>query len=670
MPNQLHPFDSIQDYEITLAAKLIKDGYNPADNVHFVLIDRLEPPKRDTLKYLEAEKAGKPLPEVPRTAYAYFYTKQKHLHKALVNLTYKHVITTTTLPHGTVGPLLPEDVIECESWCMEHPLVQAEVEKLQLPPGYVVRTDPWMYGTDSEHEDRFLIQYYMYLVGSNGHEESNHYSLPLKFAPVFEAFTKKFVRIDFLPGGVDEKVTATLPWKEVLPVEYHYKLHGEKPRDLKPLLYVQPEGVSYEIEGSKVKWQGWEFRVSSNNREGMVIYDASFKGRSVLYRLSLSEMTVPYGDPRVPFHRKQAFDLGDCGFGSSANSLALGCDCLGVIKYLDCLRCDGEGNPVLIPSTICMHEQDDGLLYKHVNYRTFDSTQARRREFVLQTIATVANYEYILNIVFDQIGQISIKAKATGILSTMPIDEGLDVPWGTNVGPGVMAAYHQHLLSFRIDPAVDGHNNTVVYDDAVPMAIDPVLNPYGIGFVSERTVVEKAGYIEQSPFTNRAVKIINESVINPTTRKPVAYKIDTSARQMMIAHPTSFNSRRAKYATQQMWVVPYKDNQLWAAGEFTNQSQTDTGLAEWVKGEAPVRNTDLVVFATMSLTHLPRAEDFPVMPTDNLPEINIIPYGFFEKNPGLDVPQSDNKGKNSMYYEESKKQSTAQNSDCCKKASL
>lgn len=37
-------------------------------------------------------------------------------------------------------------------------------------------------------------------------------------------------------------------------------------------------------------------------------------------------------DPRAPYHRKQAFDLGDAGAGTTANNLKLGCDCLGVIK--------------------------------------------------------------------------------------------------------------------------------------------------------------------------------------------------------------------------------------------------------------------------------------------------------------------------------------------------
>ena len=102
----------------------------------------------------------------------------------------------------------------------------------------------------------------------------------------------------------------------------------------------------------------------------------------------------------------------------------------------------------------------------------------------------MANYEYIINLKFVTDGSIDIEVRATGILSTMPIDENVKVPWGTIVGPNVMAAYHQHILGFRIDPAVDGHMNSVVYDDAIKLPRDE-FNPYGIGFVTDRHFVEK-----------------------------------------------------------------------------------------------------------------------------------------------------------------------------------
>ncbi|KAG7661474.1 AMO2 [[Candida] subhashii] len=655
----LHPFDSVKDYEIRLASKLVKDSHNASENVHFVQIDRLDPPKQDMKKYLEAERAGLPTPVIPRVLYCYYYTNTLVFNKALVNVSVGHIITKTQLPKGVVGPLLPDDMVEWEHHCNNHPRVQEEIAKLKLPPGYSVRNDPWIYATDSPDEKRPLCQFFMYVLAGNGHSESNHYSLPLKFSPVFECFTKKFIRMDYLPGGFDSTTVPTQPWQQVPCVEYHPDLNGEVlSREVKPLIIQQPEGPSFNVQGGRVTWQGWEFRVATSSREGFAIYDVWFKGRQIFYRISLSEMTVPYGDPRAPYHRKQAFDLGDCGFGVNGNKLALGCDCLGVIKYMDGTGIHANGEPFVIPNTVCMHEQDDGLLYKHVNYRTDNAVVARKRIFIVQTIATVANYEYIINVKFQNDGTIDIETRATGILSTMPIDENVKVPWGTIVGPNVMAAYHQHILSFRIDPAIDGHQNTVVYDDAVKMPTDEQ-NPFGIGFVTDRKIVERSGYVEQAPFANRTYKIINENVINPIAKTPVGYKVQMPARQMLLADPNSFNSKRATFATQQLWVTKYRDHQLFAAGEFTNQSQQDTGIGMWANGEDKVRNEDVVVWATLGFTHIPRVEDFPVMPVE-VHNIQLVPANFFDKNPALDLPQSNNAFNKSTLVKDEEEKS------CCK----
>lgn len=663
----LHPFDSATDSEIRLASKLVKDAYPASAEVHFVQIDRLDPPKKDMKRYLELERSGGKLFSIPRVFYAYYYTHTTTFNKALVNVTAGHIITKNQLPKGVVGPFLPDDMMIWEEYCNNYPAVVAEIEKLKLPKGFKVRNDPWIYATDDANESRPLVQFFMYVLANDGHPESNHYSLPLKFSPVFEAYSKKFVRIDFLPGGYDATTTATAPWHQVPGVEYHPDLNGETVmRQPKPYIVEQPEGASFTTEGSKVKWLGWEFRVATTAREGFAIYDAWFKGRQILYRLSLSEMTVPYGDPRAPYHRKQAFDLGDCGFGVNGNPLKLGCDCLGVIKYIDGRCINAAGEPKVIPNTVCLHEQDAGILYKHMNYRTEHAVIARKREFVVQTIATVANYEYIINVKFTNDGIVDIEVRATGILSTMPIDEGVTVPWGTVVGPNVMAAYHQHILSFRIDPALDGHNNSVLYEDTEKMPKDE-LNPFGTGFTTKKTYLEKAGYVEQSPFTNRTYKIVNENKINPISKLPVGYKVMMPAKQMLLADRDSFNAKRALYSTQQLWVTKYQDHQLFAAGEFTNQSKGDTGIAEWVKGKDPVRDEDIVVWATMGFTHIPKVEDFPVMPVETH-NIHLSPANFFERNPALDYPQSVNAfNKSSLQQEGVLKNETRA---CCSKTNL
>lgn len=663
-----HPLDPATPDEISIASSVIKAYHGKP--VIFRVVDINEPKKADVLRYNEALAAGLTPPQVPRLAKVYFVTKGTNdTFKALVDIPAKKVVMFEQLPLGVQAPLNPSELAQMEDVCLSHPKVVAEIKKLCLPPGYIPIVDPWIYGTDDPNEKRGLVQFYVYLKQQD-HPESNHYSLPLKFSPVFDIATYEFVRMDYLPSGLDEKYIEQLPYPGYKAVEYAPELTGLKPREgLKPWIVVQPEGPSFSRKGNYVEWQGWSFYVGFNYREGLVLYDMKFKGHDIFYRVSLSEMTVPYGDGRPPFHRKQAFDLGDIGFGASNPGLKLGCDCVGNIAYFDGARVDTDGTPIKIPNAICMHEQDDGILMKHWNYRTpadaLDKdgnpmqSLARHRKLIVQQFATVANYEYGVEFILDQIGTLDIRVRATGILSTMPIDDNITVPWGTIVGPGVVAAYHQHMLAFRIDPAIGGHKNTLMYQDSVRLPKEPKMNPYGVGFITKQNYVETSGYVDQNPLENREFKIINEHKINPITKKPIAYKIKMPAAQMLIAEESSYNSSRAKFATRPFWVTKYDDERLYAAGEFTNQSQMDTGINLWATGTEKVRDEDIVVWANMGFTHIPRPEDFPVMPVE-VHEIHITPSGFFECNPALDVPRPNNRfNKSTIVADESK-------ADCCK----
>ena len=159
-----------------------------------------------------------------------------------------------------------------------------------------VVNDPWIYGTDDENETRRLVQCYMYICEVD-HPECNHYSLPCEFSPVFDQLTHELVRIDYLPTKEDGSTKKmTTPWKPAKAVQYAQDLLEEPTRkDLKPYLVQQPKGPSFTIDGHLVQWQKWRFRVGFNNREGLILYNVTYDGRNVLYRLAVSEMTVPYG---------------------------------------------------------------------------------------------------------------------------------------------------------------------------------------------------------------------------------------------------------------------------------------------------------------------------------------------------------------------------------------
>lgn len=350
-----------------------------------------------------------------------------------------------------------------------------------------------------------------------------------------------------------------------------------------------------------MKWQKWSFHIGFNYREGPVLSDVRYDGRKVFYRLSVSDMTVPYGDPRAPFHRKQAFDLGDIGAGLCANELQLGCDCLGEILYLDFDHMSVTGEPTKAKGVVCIHEEDDGIGWKHTNYRTGNPAVVRARVLIVQTIITVANYEYIFAWKFDQAAGVHLETRATGILSTAAILPGETSPYGTVVSPGVLATNHQHLFCVRIDPSIDGHENTVVQEDAVPMPFDaanpPENNRWGVGFVVEKTPIKRSGFADAAPEKNRVFKITNPNVINPITMTPVSYKLVPAPSQLMLAHKDSVAYARAEFGEHHIYVTDYKDGELYAAGKYTNQSNGNAeGMRTWLERKAPTENKDIVLW--------------------------------------------------------------------------
>ena len=498
------------------------------------------------------------------------------------------------------------------------------------------------------YDDKRVMQCFLYMRDPQNSSEpdSCHYAFPLPISPVVDPSTLELIRIDILATGLDEKVKPLAPWQAVKANEYIPEAQTLR-TDLKPLRVVQPEGASFTVEnfselGRLVRWQKWDFKVGFNQREGMVLYDVHYDNKPLFYRLSLSDMSIPYADPRHPFHRKAAFDLGDAGAGIMANNLQLGCDCLGSIYYIGGVLVDSHGEPMDMPNVICVHEQDAGILWKHTNYRTNRAVVVRNRELVLQTILTVSNYEYILSFVFNTAGDLTYEARATGILSTQPLDVDLTNtphPFGTVVHPGVLGGFHQHLFSLRIDPMVAGHGNSIVYDEAVAMPRDPKLNPHGTGYTVRRTDIDTSGGYDLDTSKNRTFKVINPAVHNTVNGAAVGYKVMVPPMQTLIADEDSFHNKRAEFADRSIYVTRYADGELYAGGLYTNQSRGGTGVRSWAERKDSLAGGDPVLWVQFGINHIPRIEDFPVMPVETL-RVMLRPVNFFDRNPAIDVPSS------------------------------
>lgn len=295
-----------------------------------------------------------------------------------------------------------------------------------------------------------------------------------------------------------------------------------------------------------------------------------------------------------------------------------------------------------------MHEEDASILWKHVEYRTGHSEVRRSRRLVLSFIATVVNYEYAFYWYFYQDGTISYEIKLTGELSTNALaPEELESgasKYGTMVAPGVNAQFHQHMFCARIDMAVDdaeGGKGLVVSECDVVSTGDGPHNPAGNAFVVQETalVTESQAQRVCDPSKGRIWKVSNPDSLHPVTKKPVAWKVLVNASPLLLATSKSSLVTRGGFATKNLWVTPYSEKERWPAGDYPMQSHERQGLPVWTAQDRKCagKDTDPVLWISFGTTHIPRVEDFPVMPCEVV-GFQLKPFNFFSGNPGVDVP--------------------------------
>lgn len=420
----------------------------------------------------------------------------------------------------------------------------------------------------------------------------------------------------------------------------NYKPEDIPPRTtLKPLVITQPDGPSFQVDGNHVTWENWKMRIGFNQQEGLVLHQVSFRDgdedRSVIYRASVPEMVVPYGDIEPTRYWISYFDAGEYHLGKNANSLKLGCDCLGVIKYFDATIADDNGDPTTIEHAVCMHEEDYGIGWKHTEFG--ERTESRRsRRLVISYFATIGNYDYGFFYYFYLDGSIEVEAKATGIVFVGASHPGTETIYAPEIAPGIIAPVHQHIFCARFDMAIDGFDNTVEEENIVRLPTGPQ-NPYGNAFTVERTKVtrESEGVRDTNSETGRKWYVTNPNRLN-RVGKPTSYVLLPEPQPRLLAQEGSSAANRARFAQHHMWVTAFDADEVFPAGKYPNQNSGD-GIARWVEADRPVENTDVVIWHTFGPTHVPRPEDWPVMPVDYY-GFWIKPYGFLDQNPALDVP--------------------------------
>tara|TARA_Y100000590_G_scaffold129285_1_gene147771 strand:+ start:883 stop:2760 length:1878 start_codon:yes stop_codon:yes gene_type:complete len=420
--------------------------------------------------------------------------------------------------------------------------------------------------------------------------------------------------------------------------------YGPIRQDLKPVEITQPEGTSFSVEDNEITWQKWRFRMVVDDTEGLVLHRVTYTQdgveRPIIDRASLAEMVVPYGDTRPSQSFKHALDSGEYGLGMTANSLTLGCDCVGEIFYLDAFQMLDDGTVVTTGNAICVHEEDFGIGWKHTDMLTGEVEVRRSRRLVVSTISTVGNYEYGFFWYFHLDGSIKLEIKLTGILTTRAHAEGDDLTFARQVAPNVAGPIHQHIFCVRLDMAVDGNSNNVVEVNTEPLPPGPE-NPHNTAFAAREALLssEHSAMRETNSASSRYWRIESSEKTNRLGR-PTAYRLLPSSTATMFASEDSPHAQRAMFAKHNLWVTPTVQSERYAAGDYPTQRNAGEGLPKFTSNDRSIADTDVTLWHSFGLTHDVRVEDYPVMPTEYA-GFMLVPDGFFDRNPAIDVAPSE-----------------------------
>jgi primary-amine oxidase len=623
-----HPLDPLTADEIKRAASILRDAQHLPSEVLFSTLVLNEPAKELVL-------ADKPS---PREAFAVVYDhKANETHEAVVDLAAGQVKSWKHVPGAQPNIALEEFEI-VQDFVRADPDVQAHLRRRGLSDPKKVVVELWATGARAKPGEPSGPRLGRAIFYDN-RDGVNSYVHPIGgLMAIVNLNTRKVVRI------VDAEIVPTSENRDNVFVPGQLGANRTAPR---PLVHDQPQGPTFSLHGNEVRWQNWSFRFGNHPREALVLYQVGYEDqgrvRPILYRGSLAELVVPYGEAGELWDWRAPFDEGEYGLGVLLGPLTPGKQVPGYATLLPSVVPDGRGTSRVIPGSIALYERDGGVLWQHTDPETLKQECRRARELVVTCEVVAGNYDYGISWIFGQDGTLRGEVELGGIplakaartvkcqrcAGAGQAEDGN----GEVMAPHIVAPNHQHWFCFRLDLDVDGTANTVS-----EWSVRPAANPKSAAFTAEERVLrtEKEAQCDLNLAGQHRWR-----VFNPTARTALGhypgYVLEPGENSVPLQAADSAVRQRAAFINHHLWVTRYKPEERYPAGDYPNGSSGGEGLPKYVADDEKLEGQDVVLWYSCGVTHVPRPEDWPVMPSARV-GFRLTPHGFFTRNPALDMP--------------------------------
>ena len=309
-----HPLEPLTAEEIEAVSRILTRDRGLAASARFVYVTLREPAKDVVLRHQPGEAFEREAHVVLRERAEY------KTYEAVVSITAGEVRLWREVP-GVQPAIMLEEFVATEEAVRKDARWQEAMRRRGITDFDMVMIDPWSVGyhgpEDAAAQGRFLRPLTWVRQGD---PDDNGYARPVEGLIVrFDLDRMEVVDIEDhgvvpLPPRSGSYTTEAIRDAGNVP---HFP---DGPRqDLKPVEITQPHGTSFTVDGHEVHWQKWRFRVGFTPREGLVLHLVRYQDhgtlRPVIYRASLAEMFIPYGDPNPAHYRKNVFDMGSTASG-------------------------------------------------------------------------------------------------------------------------------------------------------------------------------------------------------------------------------------------------------------------------------------------------------------------------------------------------------------------
>jgi primary-amine oxidase len=631
----LHPLDGLTTAEYWTAYDVLQQSGHAEPDTFFASVLLREPAKELVLSWTEGQPMAREADIV--------LLQQGKTFEARVDLAARRLISLQERK-DVQAPFLASEIFGADEVIKKDPRIVEALKKRGLTDLNTVRCTalPLAYAAIPEQDTR--------RIGFGGCSQQHGF---------YHSWGRSIDGLTLQMDMVTKKVLKVID-TEIVPVAngaVNYEEISERPRPGTTSIGIsQPMGASFRVERGEVSWQNWHFRFRIDQRVGTVVnlvrFDDGGRLRSVMYEGSLSELYVPYMDPSNGWNDRVFIDAGEFYAGPGfLKPLRPGLDCPTTAAYFDGLSAGEHGAPKLTSGLVCLFERTGSdPAWRHFENNSVYGRPGR--ELILRSVAAIGNYDYLMDWRFHQDGTIEVAVGATGVIETKStvqknaaghaMDQtgmNASAEYGRFVADNTIGVNHDHFFSYRLDMDVDGRSNSFMADRMVQklLASDPTRKSI---WIVEHTIAAREHDAIMDIHLERPSMWM---FINPDVKGPLGYSTGyeimpgVTAKSLLSADDPP--QKLGAFSEHQFWVTPYDPAQRYAAGTYPTSSKGTDGLAVWAQANRPIENTDLVGWYTLGFHHVPRVEDWPVMPT-MWHSFQLRPFNFFAANPALDLPKT------------------------------